>query len=669
MTESKRSNTGKWHLFRIPENLSDALRNTAVILLPLLIGYRQAPELTAGMATGVLIISLTDLPGNRQRKTQTAWQALLIMALVALSFSFCLGHPFATGIILSLFSCCLPLLSMFGPRAGNVGMSGIALMIFMLGVHPQHPLLFSAYMLLGGTWFYAVVLLQIYLFPFRSLRQELQDLLNVTADLLAARANCYDLLVPLETAHRETIKLHLLVTEKQQAVRELLLSDKAAMRTANAAAQHLLATSVFAIQLYEQITATAFDHSHFRDTLNKSEALQLIYLLIRRQAISLSQLAKQLPYGAVSFVDQESRILEERLLNLAGQSKPEAAELITPILHNAAAIRAMLTAMANGDNASSNLPQQDLQRFLPDAGSIFPRLTDALHWRSPFLRFSLRLMLMLSVTYTIITIWTKDPYNYWFLLTILVVSRPRIAITWKRNLQRLSGTFIGLAIAYLLLQVFPSSTVRLTLAAVALPAFYAWNRSNYFRSVLAITISAVIFASVYTGLSHGILSARLLYTIAGCILAMGGLFIFPVWVRAELDQLACGAIAGNRILLSAVLAGDSTTDIRLARKEAHQRLARFAEGLQHARYEPGVPDLSRFDQVLLINYRLNSVILSVFLSHVHPMNKIALNNALHYLHMAEQGHNIEEPHHHKELTLPETLALELLKLSVDNQNA
>jgi len=44
------------------------------------------------------------------------------------------------------------------------------------------------------------------------------------------------------------------------------------------------------------------------------------------------------------------------------------------------------------------------------------------------------------------------------------------------------------------------------------------------------------------------------------------------------------------------------------------RLARLSEGIKHARLEPGSADLSRLERVQVLNYRINSVIISLFLS-------------------------------------------------------
>ncbi len=661
--------------FHLPENVGDALRNTAVIILPLLLWYRQAPELTSGVATGVLIVSLTDIPGNRHQKIRTAWQSVLVAAIVSVIFNSGLAYPLATGLVLCVFSFLLSLSNGFGPAAGAVGMSGVALMIFMLGLRPAHPLQFSAYMVLGAVLFHGVVLLQTYLLPFRSLRQELQELLKLTAEFLSARADCYDPNVPLEKAYEQTMRLHLRIMAKQEGVRQLLLTDRAAMQQTDDNVRQLLSTAIITIQLYEHFIATPLDHGEMRETLKTSGALNQVAALIRHQADTIGMLAKQLPFGKTSLKNADSSPVINTLENLAAQCNPEQTELVNAVLKNADAVRALIITMATPNASAVNLTTEELQRFLPDSKSFRSTLTAQLHWRSPSLRFSLRLAIMLTIAYCAVYAFSTDHYNYWFLLTIMVVSRPRVAVTWQRNLERLIGTVAGLAVAYALLASITSPAILLSIAAVFLTVFYALNRTRYDRSVFAITICAVLFASVYGGGSAGVLYARLLYTFAGCALAMAGIFVFPVWVKAQLDLLAKAAISGNAKLLNAVILEDNDINIRLARKEAHQHIAYFFEGLKHAQYEPGVKHLAGLKQILLLNYRLNSVILSLFLFEQANVDIMTLKGVFNSLEQAEQEFSFQSSApaitegNYAERTLLETLTADLLyKIRAYNAN-
>jgi hypothetical protein len=56
----------------------------------------------------------------------------------------------------------------------------------------------------------------------------------------------------------------------------------------------------------------------------------------------------------------------------------------------------------------------------------------------------------------------------------------------------------------------------------------------------------------------------------------------------------------------------------------------LSEGIGHARLEPGKGDLNRLEQIQVLNYRINSVIVSLFLAG-RPANVESLQRSLHKL--------------------------------------
>jgi len=210
----------KFHtaIFNLPENESDAFRNIVVIFLPIVIGFRFAPELVTGIATGVLIISVTDGPGNLKGKLKTAWASLLFYTSLAFVFNGFLHDPLTSGCLFGVFSFLLAFWSGTGPLGVSLGIPAIGLMIFSLGLRPHDPVMFSVYIAVGFAWFQSIVLLQTYLWPFRSLQQELKNLLRLNSKFLYARADCYNPEVPLDQAYTKALNLHLLITDKQESV-------------------------------------------------------------------------------------------------------------------------------------------------------------------------------------------------------------------------------------------------------------------------------------------------------------------------------------------------------------------------------------------------------------------------------------------------------------------
>lgn len=595
--------------FRLPENVADALRNTIIVLLPIIILYNCYRQAGIGIGVGALLISLTDLPGNRRHKALTALQSLIIFFLVSLVFSAGLSTFLTTGVAIVVITFILSMTAAMGGRSAVAGTMGIVLMVFTLGLRPKDPLMFSAFIAIGGVWFYIVSLVQVLIWPYRSLHQALREALSATTDFLKAKAACYDPTIPLDEAYRQTIALHLRVSEKQELVRQLLLSDRRNT-------QKLLGTAIRVIGLYEQVTAMHYDYAVVRARLAHTDALPLSAQVIALLSEEVRRLSRIVPTTVLLSIGENDDLyinLNERLIKVADNLPKEDAAVIKGILVNTAAIRRLSTQIATNEELGTEvLPEPGA--FLPDGGSYFSRLITHLNFRSPVLRFSLRLTLLFAIGYGVTLLFAPNQYSYWLLLTIVIVARPKLALTWQRNLERLSGTFVGVLIASAILFVIKPAVVLLIIAGSGLLCFFAWNRYVYAWSVTGITICVVICLSLYHGHPTAIISARVWYSLAGCILAFAGIFIFPVWTNKELDDLAHSAVEGNRLFLETVVADKPTQDIWLARKEAHLRLARLSEGLRHARVEPGKVNLSKFEEVQVLNYRINAVIISLFLA-------------------------------------------------------
>lgn len=598
----------KWN-----ENTADALRNTAAVLVPLLLLYQSAQELAVGIAVGVLLISLTDMPGNRRSKGLSALQCILLFFVVSMVFSASLFSSVLTGVVLVIATFLLAMLQGLGARSGSAGAMATALMVFMLGLHPHNPWLTSFYILIGCCWFYLVTLIQVYLSPFRSLRQALKEALEAMGDLLDAKAACYDPTLPLDEGYRNIIRLHIKVWEKQELIRQLLLSDRAAMRTRDARVEKLVQSAMRVISLYEQVIAMHYDYAEVRDIL-PSEVLMLSRALGHLLAV-------QAKGGRL-----DNQKFEEITNQLAAYQLPKAeATLVQGIITNVRAIRDKLST--TGPNVQEPI---NAQAFLPDQGDNVKKIKAHLHFGSPVLRFALRLAILIGVGYIAARLFSTDHYNYWLLLTILIVARPRLSVTWQRNWQRLAGTGIGVLVAGLLLWTIHATVILLVVSALALFGFFLWNRPKYAWSVACVTICVLVSLSVYRGETQILLTARVAYSLAGCALAIAGIYLFPVWSHAELEELVRSAVKGNRDFLAKVAVEAGQAEVWLARKSAHLRLARLSEGLAYARHEPLKNDLDQLEHIQVLNYRINAVIISLFLAGTKP-NPDVIARSLNYL--------------------------------------
>ncbi len=586
----------------------DALRNTIAIILPIIFLWRYDLHAPAfGIGTGTLLISLTDLPGNRGDKIMSAWCSILVFVVVALLTALSLPYSVLSLILTVGMTFFLTMLGSLGVRFAAIGTMGVVVATFTLGLRPTDPFSYTFYILLGSLWYYIISLLQIWIFPYRSLNRAIEQYIKLMDALLKLRAAGYDPLVSLSGFNEKNIRLHLKLTAGQELIRQLLLSDDFAMRPNNTKGKILLQNAVDLIDLYEQVSAVHYDYPYLRKVLAESGVLPLIGDSIRLLANLIS--LKNTDRFKISFDDKivQLKLLENRV-------EADVSWLIGRIITNLQEVGLLVTQIKSGKlkdgNDHSELHYRD---FLSGAMVLnFSPFVTHISFRSPVFRFALRLSALTLVAMLAMIFFPGERYSYWLLLTIVIVSRPSYGHTRKRNWERLSGTLIGLSACWLLMMVGFTSAVQVTFCVFFLFGFFAFNRVRYAVSVFCITIAVVLFLNVYHGEPLHIFSGRIGFTILGGLLCVAATFLFPIWDSPRLKELVTATLISNKdYLVKAVDKGQGNLhQLRLARKSAYQSLAALSEGLQSAATEPFVKkiNLTGVKQVQLLCYQLNALI-------------------------------------------------------------
>ncbi|MES2457793.1 MAG: FUSC family membrane protein [Bacteroidota bacterium] len=623
-------NAGKWRAlsarlsnFILGEYFTDALRNTLIIVLPILLFFIYGrPEAAIGSGTGALLISLTDLPGNRTDKFKTAWISLLIFFLVALLMAASFSNTWLTAAAFLVFTFLLSMLSIFGNRLAVVGMMAIILCTFTMGLRPDQPLQYAVFILAGGSWYYAISLLQINLWPYKYLNHAIFECLDSTADFLRSKSKYYNPNVRLEECYQESIALHIRVSEKQDVVRNLLLKDKYAMNPGNVKGSRLIGISKRVIALYEQVTAIHYDYEFVRSNLRAGGTLAEVERMILKLADRLEDLGPEF----LHFRKRRNNQVEKNRLNFLMDDLDENGQkILRKVLKNLEDIHRLMNEIQSMQFAESLEPDlsSDFGRykaFLSTTVLTVTFLKQQLSFKSPAFRFSLRMSFSFLTAYALTLFFPSEKYSYWMLLTIVIVARPRFGLTWKRNGERLRGTFAGVLAGLAILYTTQNATVLLVISSVFLLGFFAFNRTHYAISVLCITPAILICLSLFHGHTTDLVSGRLYYTLAGCIIAFAGVYLFPIWEAGQLEDLVTKSIASNINYLQQVIvrrkhSNNESNVAGIARKDAHLNLAKLSEAILQVRYEPQrhKVDLVRVEAVQSLNYRVNAIVTSLFL--------------------------------------------------------
>lgn len=584
------------------QHVADALRNTITIIIPFIaffaLGY---PAVAIAMGTGTLLISPTDLPGNRSDKFTGAWSALFVFALTSVIMAFALSHFLLLAFCIGVLTFVFAIMGVFGSRLASVGVMGTILATFTVGLRPADPSHYAFYITLGGAWYFLVSTAQVWIFPYHPLERSLLKCKKYTAELMRLRASGYDVKASLTGFNGKNIKLHIKLTNEHELIRRLLLGDKWAAKYRDTKLKRLLHQSLVLIDLYEKVSAIHYDYTQLRVLLRDGGALPKI-----NEAINI--LADIVTGKSNDFLTVGGYVKElERMI-----AKDDREQLLNKLVGNLNETVSLVEALNKPVMQNEELRLETFQPFLPSYSFSTETLKSNLKLNSPIFRFALRISLIVLMAVIFVHLSPTESYGYWLPLTLIIVSRPSYGMTRKRNWERFFGTLIGLGVSWMLIKLQLTEFVQLGIAVLFLFVFFAFFFVRYWISALSITVSVVLCLALYHGNVEQLFLQRLAFTSLGCILGIIATFFFPIWHSAKIGVLVDQAIAANLTYLIAVkeMTHLNMNQMRLARKQAYLTLSALNEAVGLSGSEPfwRRKDMAGIKQVELLCFQLNALI-------------------------------------------------------------
>ncbi|WP_138482046.1 FUSC family protein [Dyadobacter bucti] len=616
--------------FLTGEYFTDALRVTISIVLPawVLFAY-DLPQAAIAVGHGALLIGLTDSRGTIGDKQTTSVVSILLFFFVSVISSLSWPYPWLMGGIFFTVTLGCAMLMVYGSRFSITGTAAIILMIFIWGLKPANGLEFSLYLLAGGIWFYIVSLVQLRIWPVRYLNYAIADCLLATHDFLKAKALFYNIQVPLADCYNKAIHLHSHVSEKQEQVRSILLRDKSAMQAENRQGQALLFAASRSIDLYEQITAIHHDYGFLRHAFKVTGALDLVGQMIGLMADDIRDISEMEPFknpeepGLASA--RQMPLLEARFVYIIQKEDEVNARILSKLLANLKQIyediRLIYGALRNyNEFLPKNEPQPEYNYFAPFQDFGWSQLATNFRFSSPIFKFSLRLAITCLFCYTLANILPLGKYSYWILITVVVIMKPAFSLTRKRNMQRLTGTLIGVALALVILALVQSTMLLLAWFMIFLVGFFTFNRTHHMLSVVSLTPMVIIALNVYGNSDPGFIVERVYDTLIGCAIAFAATYMFPFWEAGRLPFLMKEVLKANTNYLQNLLHAisgkpENVTGYKLSRKNVYIMQANLSAAFQRMLGEPKnkITETENIYHFQMLNHILCSNIASLFL--------------------------------------------------------
>ena len=621
--------------FFFGQHFSDGLRTTVAVLLPALLGW-QLGHFAEGLSasTGALCVSFADQPGPASHRRTGMLAAVGLVAATALLTGLLAPHPWALGAEIVALSFGLTMLLVWGSRAGAVGTAALLNTVLVLAHPPAAAALLphAALLAAGGGWYAALALALNRVLPYRAAQQTLGESLHALADFLRLKAEFYDLATSLPDDYRRLVAQQARVSEAQEAGRELLFRTQQIVSEATPQGRRLVLAFVEGVDLYEHVSASAFDYAQLRATFGPSGVLADVGAYILRLAGEVDALGAAilanaaLPGPAPAARAAALAALQARLGALeadpewAGKTRPlrkifvnlrdvhlrigrlrryfaapppgRGAAAVSAAAASAAAPNAAAPNAAAPNAAGAALGPAEHAQFVAASAVQWAAWPRNLTLQSAVFRHAVRMALACALAFVLgQTLW-RGTHSYWVLLTVTVMLKPGFSLTKARNKARIGGTLAGGALGGGLLALVHAPGLRFGILVVFMVLAYTFQRARYGVSVVFLTAYLLILFS-FLGLSYlGVAEERIADTLLGCAIAFAAsYFLFPRWESDQLQPPLAAALRANQAYLAQLaerLAGRPVPALayRLRRKDVYVAAANLQAAFQRMLAEP-----------------------------------------------------------------------------------
>jgi uncharacterized membrane protein YccC len=584
-----------------------ALRNTAGVLIPLIVGFALGmPRGGLAMASGALNVSYSDghdpFPQRARRMLiSTLWCAIAIF-LGAIT-----GHRNIEAVfVATAWAFIAGMLVAVGTTAADVGVISMVLLVVYAAqpLTPRQAAEAGALALAGGLLQTA---LSIALWPVRRYDPELRALGNLFLELASAAGR------PAQAASAPPVTAATtLAQDAISALRTDTSLESVRFRALLSQAERIRLSIMMLARLRLRLQRERQDHpaiDSISDYLaNASEILRSIgNALIENKKIGLGAdrvaLGVALTYQLRSRHSVESRsgFLEAVLQDVQYQMDALSGQLRAVI---------DLANNASVEGAEEFKKRERHQPLWLRFSSIIATLHANLTLSSMAFRHALRLAFAVAIGDALGRDfdWRR---SYWIPMTIVLVLKPEFATTFTRGVLRVTGTILGLLLATAL---FHYLSIHAAMDVVLIGVFMFLMRSvgpaNY--GVFAAMISAlVVLLLTINGVSpKEVILARGLNTAVGGLLALLAYLAWPSWERTRIRNNIAELLKAYLEYFSTVAHSyieKETVGLAIERSRQNARTARTnLEGsLERLAAEPGVTSdqLNRINAILASSHR------------------------------------------------------------------
>lgn len=591
-------------------DLAAGLRAAIATTMPLLLaGLLHIPELSYASLAGFGAV-LCDKGGAYRTRANAMWALTLGGGSATFIGMLASSYP--------VLSVCLVLgvvvlagfLRLFGAEATSVG-TMIVMSLVVASTRPAPSLtaasIAAGYFMLGGVW---AGLISLALWPLRvhrpsrfAIAAALRELGQVALSLIDASADA-----SAQVARREQLGRARTAIELARAQLGSLRKGRLGSSPRGA---RLLAL-VEASDLVFGVLVALEDGLAFEPPQNLPQLMSWIEQIATYMQAELLRVAEALEgQQLLQPTAAKSSELEAAIREAAESPDDHEPRILARALERVEQLVELGRAV-DDPKAPARARQPQVSELSSEA-SKWSLVRDHLTLDSAVFRHALRSASAVGATLFVVKALALD-HGYWATLTCLVIMQPHGAQTWAKALQRVFGTVIGAAVAFVIATWVADQHIItacvfgfVTIAVALLPL-------NYGAFTVFLTPAFVLLAETQAG--HPDLAwLRITNTLLGAVIALAGSrLLFPLSERDQIRPLLATALVRLCQLVDVVAENPvSLQRVRAARRELGMALLNAEASYQRLLTETGVPpeQSEAMMTLLLYSHRMASGLIAV----------------------------------------------------------
>lgn len=589
-------------------HFSNGMRTTISVVVPSLV-FAAMDQLVLGIAVsmGALCTALSDVPGTIIHKRNGLIISTILIFFTALITGLLVPYPLLMGAWIAICCFVYAMFLVYGIRGGNIGMGCLLVMVSILGetnLTPSLTLLHSSMVLLGSIWYAMLALILWQIRPYLNVQQALGDCIIQTAKYLELRAKFYTPGIDVTANYKEVLEQQVIVNEKQENVRELLLKRRSAQQGTTSISKSMVLIFLDMVDMQEQIMASQTDYNALQNDFKDQDVLDKFHDLIlefaqelRNIGLAVASGQRSLPKANLRYeMEKVKTVISDITLQLPTLKERTKTIPLTNILQNLQDMAQRiynLHRLTRLERVKEEVidPKLELSKFTTRQKYDVETFRNNLTFQSHIFRHAIRVSIATVAGYALGMIWHLDRV-YWILLTTIVILKPGFGLTRSRSIQRVIGTITGAVFAAILLHFTENNTVIFITMLLCILGAYSFMSIHYTVSVFFVTPFIIFLLHLLHPADLYNATQRVLDTFIGGSLAFfANMLLWPAWEHNFLPDYMTKMLQANRKYFETVMRTYSNeqvsvTDFKLARKETYVESANMMSAFQRMLSEP-----------------------------------------------------------------------------------